>query len=75
MNYVIDAHSAPALVVVITDDDDDALVVAQRYANQTGHPVLIAEGPTPGEAQVLPILPSLDAPMPEPEVKPPRRLK
>jgi len=60
VNYVIDPFSS--LVVLISDDPERVELVAQTYANQVGHGVLVANGPDPAGAQFLPIVPALVTP-------------
>jgi len=62
MNYVIDPFATPALVVLISDDLVRVELVAQTYANQVGHGILIADGPDPADAQFQPVVPALVIP-------------
>lgn len=57
MLYVLDMFHKPPLVVVATDDGKDARAVAQKYADQTGRRILIAEGDAPGRAPFAPTIP------------------
>ena len=59
MFYVIDAQAAPQLVVLVSDDIERVDTVAQTYANQVGHTIVIAEGPAPAQGQFSPIVPTL----------------
>lgn len=44
MKYaVLDLKSSPPCIVLLTDDDAEALATAERYANQTGYAVELAD--------------------------------
>jgi len=60
--YAIDPFTKPALVVLIGDDADAVDTVAQVYANQVGHAIVVTEGPSPEDAQYRPIVPALATP-------------
>lgn len=49
MKYLIDIHAVPAVVVLQTrttsDDGLAEMALAQRYADQTGHTLVVASGP------------------------------
>jgi hypothetical protein len=59
MMYLIDAFSSPPMVVLMTDDIEQADNVGAKYATQVGRPILLADGPTPAEAQFLPVIPQV----------------
>jgi len=68
MWYIIDPFAKPALVVHISRVDDDkeersVRDMAQRYADASGHGIVIAEGPEPARAQFSPTVPDVQLPL------------
>ena len=68
MLYVLDVFHKPALVVDITPKAEEAAATAQRYANQTGRAVVVAEGEDPAHAKYRAIVPQEKLPIDQPDV-------
>ncbi len=76
MNYVIDPFVG--ILVLISDDETRTDAVAQLYANQVGHGILVATGPAPADSQFEPLVLSIVTPgvtLPIVEGSVPRRIE